>query len=253
MAELKKVLDSGRSGRRANNPRVRKRRLRQRREEPEEAQGPGGKGPGRRLRISGLDRPADRRRARRTGGALSVSRRRHRSARVRRGRLRRRGAGVALADWTSQDAEAAAGLESLTPSESALFWQVPKGRSVDTPFAKRSAKTKYKSVITTRNLRTMRKILATTARNLAREGRVRRRTAVERPDHHSGQRFRGEQRRLARHPVAGSGDRRHRGHRGRIQQQRRATGWRGPPRSRLRRRGDSRRHLPGRRDPRRAG
>jgi len=67
-----------------------------------------------------------------------------------------------FADWTAQDAEAAAGLESITPSEGALFWQVPKGRSADTPFAKRAAKAKYKPVITTRNLRTMHKILAVT-------------------------------------------------------------------------------------------
>jgi uncharacterized protein (DUF1697 family) len=68
-----------------------------------------------------------------------------------------------FADWTREDADASTGVEALTHSKSALFWQCPKGQSVDSPFAKRSGKAKYKAVITTRNLRTMRKILAVTS------------------------------------------------------------------------------------------
>ena len=40
-----------------------------------------------------------------------------------------------------------------------LYWQVPKGSSTDTPFAKIVSKAKYKSSITIRNINTLEKIL----------------------------------------------------------------------------------------------
>jgi uncharacterized protein (DUF1697 family) len=40
-----------------------------------------------------------------------------------------------------------------------LYWQVPKGSSTDTPFAKIVAKAKYKSSVTIRNINTLEKIL----------------------------------------------------------------------------------------------
>jgi uncharacterized protein (DUF1697 family) len=40
-----------------------------------------------------------------------------------------------------------------------LYWEVPKGMSVDTAFAKESAKKRYKATTTTRNVRTLRKLL----------------------------------------------------------------------------------------------
>lgn len=39
-----------------------------------------------------------------------------------------------------------------------VYWSPPKGRSVDTPFAKILAKSRYKATTTTRNLRTLAKI-----------------------------------------------------------------------------------------------
>lgn len=40
-----------------------------------------------------------------------------------------------------------------------LYWEVPKGSSTDTAFAKESSKARFKPHVTTRNLRTLRKLL----------------------------------------------------------------------------------------------
>jgi uncharacterized protein (DUF1697 family) len=49
--------------------------------------------------------------------------------------------------------------ERVEPGDRVLYWECPKGSSTDTPFAKLIAKPKYKSTTTTRNLRTLRKLL----------------------------------------------------------------------------------------------
>ena len=41
-----------------------------------------------------------------------------------------------------------------------LYWQVPKGSSLDTNLAKRLAKARYKPLVTTRNLNTLEKVAA---------------------------------------------------------------------------------------------
>lgn len=52
-----------------------------------------------------------------------------------------------------------AGEERVVPGDGVLYWDLPRGRSTDTAFAKRTAKARYRSTITTRNLRTLRKLL----------------------------------------------------------------------------------------------
>jgi uncharacterized protein (DUF1697 family) len=49
--------------------------------------------------------------------------------------------------------------ERVERGDRVLYWECPKGSSTDTPFAKLIAKPKYKSTTTTRNLRTLRKLL----------------------------------------------------------------------------------------------
>jgi uncharacterized protein (DUF1697 family) len=50
--------------------------------------------------------------------------------------------------------------ERLQRGKGVLYWQAPRGESTDTPVAKLLAKTRYKSSTTTRNLRTIEKLLA---------------------------------------------------------------------------------------------
>jgi uncharacterized protein (DUF1697 family) len=49
--------------------------------------------------------------------------------------------------------------ERVERGDRVVYWECPKGASTDTPFAKLIAKPKYKSTTTTRNLRTLRKLL----------------------------------------------------------------------------------------------
>lgn len=49
--------------------------------------------------------------------------------------------------------------ERTERGDGVIYWDCPKGHSTDTPFAKLAAKPKYKSTTTTRNLRTLRKLL----------------------------------------------------------------------------------------------
>ncbi|MGU3434024.1 DUF1697 domain-containing protein [Actinomycetes bacterium M1A6_2h] len=52
-------------------------------------------------------------------------------------------------------------LEQCVPgSRQVLYWQVVKGNTIDSVIGKASARSKYKSTTTTRNLRTLEKILA---------------------------------------------------------------------------------------------
>lgn len=51
-------------------------------------------------------------------------------------------------------------LERITEGNSVLYWEVRKGSTTDSTFGKATAKAKYKATTTTRNLRTLVKILA---------------------------------------------------------------------------------------------
>lgn len=51
-----------------------------------------------------------------------------------------------------------AGIEEIARGDGCLYWRLPRGHSTDTPVAKVTAKKKYRSGTTTRNLRTVEKI-----------------------------------------------------------------------------------------------
>jgi uncharacterized protein (DUF1697 family) len=55
--------------------------------------------------------------------------------------------------------DTAAGDEQVVPGDGVLYWDLPKGSSTDTAFAKRTARARYRSSTTTRNLRTLRRLL----------------------------------------------------------------------------------------------
>jgi uncharacterized protein (DUF1697 family) len=65
-------------------------------------------------------------------------------------------------DVASELLETAEGLtqevESMAAGDGVLYWRVPRGSTVDSPFAKLLAKPRYKPYITTRNLRTVEKL-----------------------------------------------------------------------------------------------
>jgi uncharacterized protein (DUF1697 family) len=50
-------------------------------------------------------------------------------------------------------------VERIVSRDGVLYWDLPRGSSTDTAFAKRSARSRYRSSTTTRNLRTLRKLL----------------------------------------------------------------------------------------------
>jgi uncharacterized protein (DUF1697 family) len=50
-------------------------------------------------------------------------------------------------------------VERITRGDGVLYWDLPRGSSTDTAFAKRSARSRYRSTTTTRNLRTLRKLV----------------------------------------------------------------------------------------------
>lgn len=56
--------------------------------------------------------------------------------------------------------EVATGEDLLAPAGDVLYWRVAKGSSLHTPFAKLSAAATWKPVVTTRNLRTVEKLVA---------------------------------------------------------------------------------------------
>ncbi|NQX35944.1 DUF1697 domain-containing protein [Herbiconiux sp. VKM Ac-2851] len=51
------------------------------------------------------------------------------------------------------------GVERAEPGDGVLYWQCPRGSSTDTPLAKHLARAAYRATTTTRNLRTLRKLL----------------------------------------------------------------------------------------------
>ena len=58
----------------------------------------------------------------------------------------------ALADQTGSD-------EKIAPGVGVIYWQVPKGSTLDSTIGKTMGKPRYKSATTTRNLRTLAKVL----------------------------------------------------------------------------------------------
>jgi uncharacterized protein (DUF1697 family) len=67
--------------------------------------------------------------------------------------------GKVLDEIAAATADLADADERIERGDRVLYWECPKGSSTDTPFAKFIAKPKYKSTTTTRNLRTLRKLL----------------------------------------------------------------------------------------------
>ncbi len=49
--------------------------------------------------------------------------------------------------------------ERIASGGDVLYWQTPRGRSLDTPVAKTLARARYTAEVTTRNLRTLRRLL----------------------------------------------------------------------------------------------
>ncbi len=49
--------------------------------------------------------------------------------------------------------------EEIAKGNAVLYWKVPKGESLNTPFSKITAKSKYKSTTTVRNINTLEKML----------------------------------------------------------------------------------------------
>jgi len=49
--------------------------------------------------------------------------------------------------------------EGIAKGDTVLYWKVPKGESLTTPFSKLTAKAKYKSTTTVRNINTLEKML----------------------------------------------------------------------------------------------
>ncbi|MBZ2196216.1 DUF1697 domain-containing protein [Occultella gossypii] len=65
----------------------------------------------------------------------------------------------ALADVGALAAEIDPDVEKVRPGEGVIYWEAPKGSSTDTTFAKLTSRARYRSVLTTRNLRTLRKLI----------------------------------------------------------------------------------------------
>jgi uncharacterized protein (DUF1697 family) len=70
------------------------------------------------------------------------------------------GSDAAMLDEIMKTASAFdATVERLQRGKGVLYWQCPRGESTDTPVSKLLAKTRYKSSTTTRNLRTVEKLI----------------------------------------------------------------------------------------------
>lgn len=65
-----------------------------------------------------------------------------------------------LDEVMAQAGELDAHTDRLQRGDGVLYWELPRGESTDTPVAKLLAKTRYKSSTTTRNLRTVEKLIA---------------------------------------------------------------------------------------------
>lgn len=66
---------------------------------------------------------------------------------------------VIIKELVSQNKSLDPGVEKIAAGKLALYWQVKKGMTTDSAFGKLSAKPKYKSLTTTRNLNTLEKML----------------------------------------------------------------------------------------------
>ncbi|MCK9494338.1 MAG: DUF1697 domain-containing protein [Dehalococcoidia bacterium] len=64
-----------------------------------------------------------------------------------------------LADLLSVQADLDPAVERLQAGEGVLYWEVQKGQTVKSLFGKHSAKPRFKALTTTRNIRTLRKLL----------------------------------------------------------------------------------------------
>jgi uncharacterized protein (DUF1697 family) len=67
--------------------------------------------------------------------------------------------GAVLAELIEKAAELPPGDERLQAGDGVLYWEVPRGDSTETPIARLLAKTRYKPSTTTRNLRTVEKLI----------------------------------------------------------------------------------------------
>jgi len=65
-----------------------------------------------------------------------------------------------VSDESALDELAALPGQQISRGDGVLYWQVPKGVTLDSPLSKAMAKKRYKSCTTTRNLRTVEKVLA---------------------------------------------------------------------------------------------
>jgi uncharacterized protein (DUF1697 family) len=67
---------------------------------------------------------------------------------------------AALADLVEAAAEVRTDEEQVRPGEGVVYWDVPKGRTLDSPFGKRYGRWQRSGAVTTRNIATLEKILA---------------------------------------------------------------------------------------------
>ncbi|WP_375387731.1 DUF1697 domain-containing protein [uncultured Amnibacterium sp.] len=67
---------------------------------------------------------------------------------------------AALADLLVAAAEVASDEERIAAGEGVVYWDVAKGRTLDSPFGKRFGRWQRSGAVTTRNLNTLEKILA---------------------------------------------------------------------------------------------
>ncbi|HEX6425794.1 MAG TPA: DUF1697 domain-containing protein [Acidimicrobiales bacterium] len=66
---------------------------------------------------------------------------------------------VVLDELADAAGELAADDERIARGDGVVYWECPKGRTLDTPFAKLIGKSRYKATTTNRNLRTLRKLI----------------------------------------------------------------------------------------------
>jgi uncharacterized protein (DUF1697 family) len=67
---------------------------------------------------------------------------------------------AALADLVDAAAAVDGDEEQVRPGEGVVYWDVPKGRTLDSPFGKRFGRWQRSGAVTTRNINTLEKILA---------------------------------------------------------------------------------------------
>lgn len=66
---------------------------------------------------------------------------------------------VVLDELADAAGELEADDERIARGDDVVYWECPKGRTLDTPFAKLIGKSRYKVTTTNRNLRTLRKLI----------------------------------------------------------------------------------------------